>query len=371
MSASQSIPFLNYSTLFSHDAENYIEVLRDTLSRGAFVLQNDVAEFEKALREYLGITYAFGVSDGTNALILGLHAAGIGVGDEIILPGHCDIAMASAVHFVGATPVLADIEPNGLVNPASIEQRVGERTAGIGLAHVNGRTCDMDAIRAIAERFGIRLFEDADQALGAKYKGQNAGTFGTFATFSFDPAGTLGCFGDAGAIVTNDDELARKIGLLRNHGRGPDGRVVGWGTSSRLDNIQAAILKYKFRTYRWDVARRREIAAHYDRALGGIDDLTLPPGPQGDQDRFDVFQSYEVKAGRREALRSHLDAHGIGTMVQWDGRALHHHRELELDAALPATDRYFERCFLLPMNTALTNDEVDRICQIIGEFYDT
>lgn len=371
MSASQSIPFLNYPALFAHDAENYIEILRDTLSRGAFILQGDVAEFEKALREYLGIRHAFGVGDGTNALILGLHAAGIGPGDEIILPGHCDIAAASAVHFVGATPVLADIEPNGLVNPVSIEQRVNDRTAGIIVAHINGRTCDMDAIRPIAERFGLRLFEDADQALGAKYKGQNAGTFGTFATFSFDPAGTLGSFGDAGAIVTNDDELARKIALLRNHGRGPDGRVVGWGTSSRLDNIQAAILKYKFRTYRWDVARRREIAGRYDSALSGIKGLVLPPGPNGDQERFDVFQCYEVKTDRREALRGHLDAHGIGTMMQWDGRALHHHRELEFNTALPATDRYFKRCFLLPMNTSLTNGEVDKICEILREFYDT
>ncbi len=323
MSATQAIPFFNYPALFERDEENLMAILRDVLRRGAFILQKDLAEFEAMLCDYLGVKYVIGVADGTNALILGLKALGVGPADEVIVPSHTYIASAASIHLVGAVPVLAEIGADHMLDPQSVEPLVGERTVAIMAVQLNGRTCDMDALGAIADRHGLAIVEDAAQALGSRFKGRRAGTFGAFGTFSFYPAKLLGCFGDGGAVVTNDDEIARNVALLRDHGRNEDGRVVAWGTNSRLDNIQAAVLNYKFRRYDADIARRREIAAMYDERLSGINDLTLPPRPDTTGDHFDVYQNYEVEAGRREDLLSHLADHRIGTLIQWNGTPIH------------------------------------------------
>ncbi len=369
MSAAPSIPFFNYPALFERDEEGFMGILRDVLRRGAFILQKDLAEFEAALGDRLGVKYAIGVADGTNALILGLKALGVGSGDEVIVPSHTYIASAASIHLVGATPVLAEMGPDHMLDPQSVEPLVTERTVAIMAVQLNGRTCDMDALRTIAERHGIAIVEDAAQALGSRYKGRCAGTFGAFGTFSFYPAKTLGSFGDAGALVTDDDEIGRAVNLFRDHGRDDSGRVVAWGTNCRLDNVQAAILGHKLRSYDRDIARRREIAAMYEAALAGLNDLTLPPGPDADADRFDVYQNYEIEAGRRDELRQHLAENGVGTVIQWGGTPVHMHRELGFDVELPATERFFERCFMLPMHTALGDDEVGRITDLIHAFY--
>ena len=371
MTAAQSIPFFNYPALFKKDESKLMDLLRDVLSRGAFILQKDLAEFEDALKQYLGVKYVYGVADGTNAMILGLRAMGIGAGDEVILPSHTYIATAAAVHFVGATPVLADMGPDQMVDPVSIEAKITDRTAAIMPVQLNGRTCDMDAIQAIVERHGLRLCEDAAQALGSSFKGKCAGSFGEFGSFSFYPAKVLGSFGDGGAVVTNDDEIGRKLGLLRDHGRDEDGRVVDWGTNSRLDNVQAAVLHHKFHTYDQDIERRRDIARVYHERLGGLNDLTLPPGPDDDPRHFDVYQNYELQSGNRDALRAFLAAQEIGTLVQWGGTPVHTFGELGFDESLPATERFFERCFMLPMHTALSDGDIDRICNVIHDFYRT
>ena len=369
MTAAQSIPFFNYPALFQGDEENLISVIRDVLRRGAYILQRDLVEFENALKDYLGVKHVFGVADGTNALIIGLQAAGIGPGDEVIVPSHTYIASAASIHLVGATAVLADMAPDHMVDPASVAEKVTDRSRAIMPVQLNGRTCDMDALQAIADRHDLLVVEDAAQALGSKFRGRFAGTFGAFGTFSFYPAKLLGCFGDGGALVTNDDEIARNVALLRDHGRNEDGRVVAWGTNSRLDNVQAAVLNYKFKSYDDVIVRRREIARMYDAALSGLNDLTLPPGPDGNGDHFDVYQNYEVEAGRREDLLSHLVDHGIGTLIQWNGTPVHGMKELGFFETMPATENFFRRCFMLPMHMALRDDEVRRICDTIHEFY--
>ncbi len=365
----QTTPFFNYPALFQRDENELMAVLRDVLRRGAFILQRDLTEFEDSLKHYLGVKHAFGVADGTNALILGLRAAGIGPGDEVIVPSHTYIASAASVHLVGAKPVLADMAPDHMVDASSVADKVGPRTKAIMAVQLNGRVCDMDALQAIADRHGLMIVEDGAQALGARYKDRCAGTFGTFGTFSFYPAKLLGCFGDGGAVVTNDDAVARMVGLLRDHGRDATGEVVAWGTNSRLDNIQAAVLNHKFKDYGAEIVRRREIARRYHAALSGLNDLTLPPPPDADADHFDVYQNYEIEAGQRDALRSFLAERGIGTLIQWGGTPVHRFRTLGFTDRLPATERFFERCFMLPMHTALRDTEVDRICATIHQFY--
>ncbi len=365
----RKIPFFNYPALFKADEQQLMSVIRDVCSRGAYILQKDLKEFEQNLQSFLKVKHAIGVADGTNALILGLMAMGIGKGDEVIVPSHTYVASAASIHLVGATPILADCAADHMVDPKSIERRISKRTKALMPVQLNGRTCDMDQILGIAKKHGLRVIEDAAQALGSKFKGKSAGTFGACGTFSFYPAKVLGCFGDGGAVVTNDDEIADKVYKLRDHGRDSSGDVVCWGTNARLDNLQAAILDHKLKSFEKAITRRREIAARYEAALRDISDLTLPPAPEEDR-HFDVYQNYELEAGQREKLRAYLTEHGVHTIIQWAGKALHQLKGLELSTeGLPATDRLFARCFMLPMNITLSDDDVTYITDTIRAFY--
>jgi dTDP-4-amino-4,6-dideoxygalactose transaminase len=367
--AQTTIPFFNYRGAFSSREEEFIEIIRDVLRRGAFIQQRDLAEFEDALARYLGVSHALGVGNATDGLIFGWRAAGIGPGDEVIFPSHTMVASAASVAHVGATPVPVDIGPDHLIDPAAIEPAITERTRAIMPVQLNGRTCDMDAIERIAQKHNLIIIEDAAQALGSRFKGRFAGTFGVASAFSFYPAKILGCFGDGGAVVTNDAEVARKIALLRDHGRNEHGDVEVWGYNSRLDNVQAAILHAQFRDYDETVRRRRSIAALYDSLLSDLAELVLPPGPDADADHFDVYQNYEIEADRRDELRGYLSERGIGTILQWGGTPVHQFKGLGFDVSLPATERFFERCLMLPMNMMVTDDEVRYIAATIRAFY--
>lgn len=365
----RSIPFFNYPALFAAEEEGLTRTMLDVCKRGAFILQKDCKEFEEGLARYMGVKHAFGVANGTDAIWLGLRAAGIGAGDEVILPSHTYIATAASVHFVGATPVLAECGPDHMLDAADVEKRITKKTKAIMPVQLNGRTCDMDALEAVARKHGVMIVEDAAQALGSKFKGRAAGTFGRFGTISFYPAKVLGCFGDGGAVVTNDDAVAKQLALLRDHGRDDDGQVVAWGFNSRLDNLQAAVLNFKLRTFDRDVARRRAIAARYDAGLNGLKQVALPPAPDADPRHFDVYQNYELEAERRDELRAHLEKNGVRTIIQWAGTPVHQLEKLGFRTSLPKTDAFFKRCFMLPMNTTLTDEDVDYIVQAIKTFY--
>lgn len=365
------IPFFNYPYLFKKDESEYVDIFKDVGRRGAFILQKDLEDFEAALESFLGVKHVFGVADGTSAIVLGLLACGIGPGDEVIMPSHTYIATAGAVHTVGATPVLADIGDDNMLDPDDVEHRITSRTKAICPVQINGRCCDMDRLQAIADKHGLMIIEDAAQGLGARYKGRYAGTFGEFGTISFYPAKLLGCFGDGGAILTDSDEKAELISSLRDHGRDKDGKVVRWGINSRLDNLQAAFLNAKFKKYDEDIARRREIASRYDAAFADMNEIDVPVGPDSDPDRRDVYQNYEMAADHRDSLRTYLrEECGIGTIVQWAGTPVHQFHDLGFDQNdLPRTDAFFKRCLMLPMNMALNDGEVDHIINSVKSFY--
>ncbi len=365
------IPFFNYPELFKAHEKEFTDIFVDVGRRGAYILQRDLEEFEANLRAFLDVKYAFGVADGTSAMVLGLLAAGIGAGDEVILPSHTYIATAAAVHFVGAKPVLADIGTDNMLDPQDIEHRITDKTRMIMPVQINGRCCDMDGIRRVAEKHSLDVAEDSAQGLGARFKGQNAGTFGKFGTISFYPAKLLGCFGDGGAVMSNDDHIGEILGLLRDHGRNSEGRVVAWGINSRLDNLQAAILNFKLKNYSNDMERRRDIARRYDAAFRDMSAIDVPVGPDSDPDRYDVYQNYEMAADRRDELKSYLrEECGIGAIVQWAGTPVHQFHELGFDQNdLPRTDSFFERCIMLPMNMTLTDAEVTHIINSVKGFY--
>lgn len=365
----KQIPFFNYPALFLRDENKYVEIFKDVGRRGAYILQKDLDQLEENLKKFLSVKHVFGVADGTNALILGLKALGIGPDDEVIVPSHTYIASAASVHLVGAKPVLCDIGDDNLIDAKDAEKRITSKTKAIIPVHVNGRTCNMDAVRTVADTHGLMIVEDAAQALGSKFKGQSAGTFGQFGTFSFYPAKVLGCFGDGGAFVTNDDEIAAKVFALRDHGRNKEGIVLDWGTNSRLDNLQAAFLDFKLKTYPEEIERRREIAGMYQAGLGHLSQLKLPPPPEKNSDHFDIYQNYEFAAERRDELKAYLKEKGIHTIIQWAGTPVHQFEFLNYDQKLPRTDAFFERCLMLPMNTSLSNEDVSYIIDNIIEFY--
>jgi len=367
--AQTTIPFFNYRGAFSAREEEFIEIIRDVLRRGAFIQQRDLAEFEDALARYLGVSHAIGVGNATDGLIFCFRAAGIGPGDEVIFPSHTMVASPAAVAHVGGIPVAVDCGADHLIDPDAIEAAITERTRAIMPVQLNGRTADMDRIEAIAAKHNLIIIEDAAQALGSKFKGRYAGTFGVAAAFSFYPAKILGCFGDGGAVVTNNAEIARKISLLRDHGRNENGEVEFWGFNSRLDNLQAAILHAQFRDYDEIIDRRRSIARLYDSLLSDLAELVLPPGPEQGGDHFDVFQNYEIEADRRDELRSYLSDKGIGTIMQWGGTPVHQFKGLGFTVSLPRTERFFERCVMLPMNMMVTDEEVRYIAASVRGFY--
>jgi len=370
MKSKRIMPFFNYPALFKLQEKEIMDTLHDVLSRGAYILQKDLEESENNIKELIGVKHVLGVADGTNALVLALRAADIGSGDEVIMSSHTYIATAASAHFVGAKPVLVECGPDHMIDPESVERAVTDNTRIIMPTQLNGRTCDMDVLQVIADKHGLIIIEDAAQALSSKFRGKCAGTFGLAGTFSFYPAKVLGCFGDGGAVVTNDDKIAERVALLRDHGRNEEGEVVTWGTNSRLDNIQAAILNMKLKTFKKDMERRREIATMYDQALRKIDDLILPPAPDADEKHYDIYQNYEIESGHRDELKSFLAKWGVGTIIQWGGKAVHQFQGLGFDNVnLPIIEKITSRFLMLPMHTALTNEDINYICDCIIDFY--
>lgn len=370
MTSYRDIPFFNYADHFLRQEKELSGVMREVLSRGAFILQSDLVEFEKSLSQFLDVKYAIGVADGTNALMLVLRAAGIGPGDEVVVPSHTYVASVASIHYVGAAPVLVDCGADHMTDPGAVRQAITARTKAIMPVQLNGRTCDMAAIRAIADENDLGIVEDAAQALGSRYEGRFAGTFGLGGTFSFYPAKLLGCFGDGGAVVTNDDEIARQVYLLRDHGRDENGEVVTWGTNCRLDNLQAAVLHHKLKTFNQDIDRRRRIAMMYQEGLEEIEQLRLPPSPDSDPKHFDVYQNYEIEAERRNEFAAYLLERGIHTIVQFGGKAVHQMTGLGLtDYSLPKTEDVYRKALLLPMNTSLSDEDVEFIIEATRKFY--
>lgn len=367
--ATREIPFFNYRGAFGAIETELMDTVRDVVRRGAFILQKDLTDLEQSIATYLGVKHAFGVGNATDGLHICFRAAGLKPGDEVIFPSHEMVAGPAAVHFAGGISVAVDIGPDRLIDPDLIEASITERTRFIMPVQLNGRTCDMEAIQAVADKHGLQIVEDAAQALGSRFDGRAAGSFGVAAAFSFYPAKVLGCLGDGGLICTNNDAVAEQMYRLRDHGRDREGRVVGWGMNSRLDNLQAAVLNLQFRDYGQIVAHRRTLASTYDEALRSLAEVHLPPAPDADARHFDVYQNYEIEVERRDELKQHLKDHGIGTLIQWGGAGVHQLEALGFRQSLPVTERFFTRCLMLPLNMMVSAEDARHVAGVICAFY--
>ena len=333
--------------------------LRSTFDRvlesGGFILGTEVEEFEAAFADFCGVEHCVGVASGTAALTLAMLAAGIGPGDEVIVPAHTYIATAVAVSHAGAEPVFCDVEDGtGLIDVRSAAEAVSSRSAAIVPVHLYGQVCDMDAVTALAKRHGLLVVEDAAQAHGARYGRQRAGSLGDVAGFSFYPSKNLGALGDGGAICTDSDEIAGTARRLRNLGQERKGEHLEAGYNERLDGLQAAFLRVKLAGLEEANAARRVWAAAY-RELLPRDCGTLEEDPRGEC----VYHLFPVRVNNRDEVGARLGERGIATGVHYsravpDQPPFAGHRRVDVQRA----EQWCEQELSLPMFPELTEDEV-------------
>lgn len=365
------IPFFDYPAVYERFATEFQAALADVGRRGAFIQQSEIDELEKMLASYSGVADCVAVSNATVGLQLAMMAGGLRSGAEVIISSHTMVATASAIYYAGGKPVPVDIGADHLVDPAAVRAAITSETQAICPTQLNGRTCDMDALTLVAEEFGLDIYEDSAQGLGSKFKGRAAGSWGRGNCLSFYPAKILGTLGDGGAILVNEPELAEKLRLMRDHGRVDRGDTVLWGFNARMDNLAAAFLLIQLRHFDETVTRRRAIASRYQERLAGVPGLKLPEAPGTNADHFDTFQNYELESDFRDALQAGLSARGIGTLQQWGGWPIHRFEKLGFDQTIENVDRLFARMLMIPMNMALTDEDVDYICEAIEQIADT
>lgn len=338
------------------------------LTKGSFILGAEVAAFEKEFAEYCGASYAIGVASGTDALQLALLACGVGENDEVIAPAHTAVATVAAIDAVGARPILVDIDlARYTLDPDLVAQKITSRTRAIIPVHLFGCPSDMNPILHIARKKNIFVLEDCSQAHGAMYRGRKVGSWGDIAAFSFYPTKNLGAFGDGGAVITSNPVLAEKVRLLRQYGWKEHYISSIKGINSRLDELQAGILRVKLRYLDlWNI-RRRQIAAVYYELLSNTE-LILPVQPKED---VHVFHQYVIRHSRRDDLREYLKGQGIHTLVHYPV-PIHlqpaYANLLPTTGGIPNSERASREVLSLPIYPELTEEKNNRVCQAVKDF---
>ena len=357
------IPYVNLGAQFVEEKAELMPRIEAVLATGMHVGGPEIEALEREIAAYVGTRHAVALNSGTDALIFAIMGAGLGPGDEVITPPNSFVASAAAIVRAGATPVFADVRRDGLIDPDAVAAAVTPRTAAIMPVHLWGGICDMDALWAIAERHGLAIIEDAAQAMGTKHRNRRAGSLGAVGCFSAHPLKIFNALGDAGFITTDSDEIARRIRLLRNHGLADRDTVVEFGYVSRLDALQAAVLRFRLGRLDPMIERRRANAGLYRELLKDVP-IVLPADKPYE---FHTYVNFVSQCDRRDELQKHLAAKGIQTVV-------HYNTPIHLQPAaeklgyrrgqFPLTERLCETILALPANQTLTRDD---IAEISGE----
>jgi UDP-2-acetamido-2-deoxy-ribo-hexuluronate aminotransferase len=354
------IPFVDLKSQYAALKADIDAAIAGVLEHGRFIMGPEVAEMEKALAAHAGARHCVAVASGTDALLISLMALGIGPGDEVIVPAFTFAATAEVVILAGATPVLADIQPDTCnLDAASIEVLVGDRTRAIIPVGLFGQPADMEEINAVAARHGLKVIEDAAQSFGAVYRNRRSCALSTIGCTSFFPSKPLGCYGDGGALFTDDAALATACREIRVHGQSARYLHTRIGVAGRMDTLQCAVVLAKLKQFDWEIGRRIEVGERYNRLLDerGIDRVVQ----RGD--RTSVFAQYTIFADGRDALRTRLEAAGIPTAVHYPAPldAQPAYRDLCIAGPLPHAQRAAERVLSLPMHPYLDEKVQDRI----------
>lgn len=361
------VPFVDLGAQRAAIADELDQAIRSVLDRTDFILGRDVALFEEAFAAYCEVKYAVGVDSGTSALEMALRAYGIGPGDEVITAANTFIATVLAIAYVGAWPVLVDVDPRTYtLDPLRLASAITPQTKAIIPVHLYGQPADMDPIMEIARQHGLIVIEDACQAHGARYKGARVGSFGHAAAFSFYPGKNLGAYGDGGMVVTNDERIAQTLQMLRNYGQSQKYRHELKGFNRRLDTLQAAVLRVKLAYLDdWNAARRAH-AAHYSELLGAVVET-----PQVAEYAESVWHLYVIHTPHREALRAHLSSRGISV-------GMHYPIPIHLQPAFqdlgyrkgdfPVSERNAAEGLSLPMYAELAPETIEYVATTIVDF---
>ncbi len=360
------VPFLDLSGEYRQLETEWLAAIRETGARGSFILGPHVQAFEREFAEYVGVKHAIAVANGTDSLILSLRALDIGPGDEVITTPFTFFASAEAIDIVGATPVFADILPDSFcIDPASIRNKITPKTRAILPVHIFGHPCEMKEIMAIAQWRKLAVIEDCAQAFGATSGGKIVGSIGDTGSFSFYPTKVLGCYGDGGMVTTNSDGINDRIRRLRNHGAVKPFIHAEIGMNSRLDEIQAALLRIKLRHIKSGIAGRQQIAAEYTRRLAGSPVKT--PSLPGDGTH--VFNLYTIRTPRRDAVRQVLTDAKIGAS-QCYPQGLHlqevYQRLGHQPGSLPVCEQATQETLSLPIYPGMPLEHVERVCEAIS-----
>ncbi|WP_287154564.1 DegT/DnrJ/EryC1/StrS family aminotransferase [Candidatus Solincola tengchongensis] len=361
------VPFLDLTRQDRELREELCGAFNSFLQRGRHILGPEVESLEAELAAFCGVEHGVGVASGTDALILTLRALGIGEGDEVILPAFTAPPTAVAVTLSGAVPVFADVDPHTLtLDPASVAERITHRTRCLLPVHLYGRPADMAALGRLARQHGLHLVEDCAQSHGAALDGRITGSFGTAGCFSFYPTKNLGAYGDGGMVVTSSGELAQELRCLRDYGRVDRDLLGKVGTNSRLDELQAALLRIKLRRLpEWN-RRRRELARIYLDALSDLP-LGLPECREGEEHVYHIFA---VTSERRDELRRHLELEGVETVVHYP---LPVHLQPPFRSRpgppCPVAEEASRRVLSLPLYPHLTTEEQETVIEAVRSFF--
>ncbi|MFD2718416.1 DegT/DnrJ/EryC1/StrS family aminotransferase [Hymenobacter monticola] len=365
------VPFLSFAPQHDPIRSEVLAAMADVYDKQWYVLGDQVKNFEAEYSAFNEVQHTIGVANGLDALHLALRALNVGPGDEVIVPSNTYIATWLAVSYVGATVV--PVEPNLQtynLDPARLEAAITPRTKGIMPVHLYGQACEMEPIMEVARKHGLWVVEDNAQAQGAAWAGGLTGTFGAANGTSFYPGKNLGALGDAGAVTTNDEALATKIRTLRNYGSQQKYYNEVIGQNSRLDELQASVLRVKLQHLADWTAQRQQVAAWYAQHLAELGDLVLPTVAAG---ATHVYHLYVVRTARREALQQHLTAQGVGTLIHYP---VPPHRQqayahLHMPAgAFPIAEEIANTALSLPMWPGMQEDDVVRVAAAMRSFFE-
>jgi dTDP-4-amino-4,6-dideoxygalactose transaminase len=370
----QDIPLVDLKAQYATIRDEVRQAIDEVLDSMQLTIGPNVRAFDKEWAEYCGTAHAIGVGSGTDALQLAIRACGVSSGDEVITVSHTFFATVEAIVYANARPILVDVDERSmLMDIASVASRITPRTKAIIPVHLYGRTVDLKPLRQLTQDRGITIIEDAAQSHGALLDdGRKAGAGGRVNCFSFYCSKNLGAYGEAGSITTDDEKLADDLRALREHGQSTRYYHPIVGYNARLDEIQAAILRIKLRRLDAWNARRQAIAARYNERLAGLDIIT-PEIPGGGRHVFYCY-AIRVPGGRRDALRSYLTEHGIGTQIHYPV-PIHMQEAAQFlgyrKGDLPVTEKVAGEVLSLPMYAELTDAQIDRVTANVSEFMRT